>query len=86
MKGLVFGQRTDYSWYGPCGHTRADARRLAAVHCHPRGVRAVPQQSGAVLYTDGSDDPAGLAIWIPGHLRPGAHCLDVEAWLDPVPD
>lgn len=82
MKGLVFVQRADYSWYGPCGHTRADARRLAAVHCSPRRVLAEPQQSGAVLYTDGSDDPGGLAIWIPGHLRPDGHAPNVIAWLD----
>ncbi len=81
--GLVYGQRYDHTWYGPAGHTRTEARRLAARGGSPGRVRVIPQRTGAVLYSDGSDDPEGLSIWIPGHLRPGAHNdPDIEAWID----
>jgi hypothetical protein len=82
MNGLVFQQRYDHSWYGPCGRTRTEARRLAAVNCSAARVEAIPQRSGAVVYSDGSDDPSGLTIWIPGHLNPGGHWCDVDAWID----
>jgi hypothetical protein len=75
--GLVYGMRYDGSWYGPCGHTHADARRIAR---NPIGRR---QRSGAVLYPRRAD--GDLAVWIPGCLRPGAHYADVDAWLDPEP-
>lgn len=74
--GLVYGQRYDHTWYGPAGHTHADARRLAG---YPIGHR---QRSGAVLYVAPGDDPERVAVWIPATLRPGGHEADISAWLD----
>lgn len=75
-RGLVFGQRRDYTWYGPAGHTHADARRIAG---YPIGRR---QSTGAVLYAAPGDDPERVAVWIPAGLAPGGHYHDVESWLD----
>lgn len=88
MEGLVYTQRYDYSWYGPTGHTRTDARRIAArdSRCSPGRIRAVRQASGAWLYLPPTDGPAGVTLWIPGQLLryhiPDASWRALRPWLD----
>lgn len=77
--------RYDYSWWGPAGHTRTEARALAARETgYSRGrIRAVHQRSGAWVYVSPRrQEPAGVVIWIPGRLRPGAHHAGIGEWLD----
>ena len=82
MTGLVFGQRRDYTWYGPVGDgTPRTAQRIAGWACGRK------QRSGAVLYMAPGEDAERVAVWIPGHLarlRPGAHFVRPQDWLDPV--
>jgi hypothetical protein len=79
---LVFGQRYDYSWYGPIGHdgTARGAQRVAQRIAGTAIGRR--QRSGAILYVGAGDDAERVAVVIPAELRPGGHSCMVEEWLD----